>query len=76
MSTAEGWTVEEACDEFTAAGVPVDPYRFRLIVRGVQLAPCGRAPSPGPQGGRGQSLYPIDQLQRLHAALSPWLLPR
>lgn len=73
------WTVEEACEAFREAGVPVDPdpgkaaYRFRLIVRGLQLQPSGRAPSPGPQGGRGQDRYPIADLQRIHSALSPWL---
>lgn len=76
MVTDDGWTIKEACEQFAAAGVPITPYRFGLVIRAVQLPAAGRAPSPGPQGGRGQTLYPISELQRLHSALAPWLITR
>ena len=69
---ADGWTISEACEQFEAAGLPVDPYRFRMAVRAVQLRPAGEKPS-GRKGGRGQHLYSIGELQRLHAALAPWM---
>jgi hypothetical protein len=69
---AEGWTITEACAEFARAGMPMDPYRFRMVVRAVQLPRVGETQSGG-KGGRGQALYEIGQLQRLHSALAPWL---
>ena len=71
---ALGWTLEEACAQFAAAGMPVDPGRFRMAVTRVARLPrVGETPK-GPKGGRGQLLYEIGQLQRLHAALAPWLI--
>lgn len=71
--TGHGWTISEACREFEAAGMPVDPRRFRIIVRNLPgLVRIGEAPS-GERGGRGDFRYDIGQLQRLHAALAPWL---
>lgn len=70
--TAHGWTISEACEEFERAGLPVDPGRFRMAIRAVKLKPVGETTS-GRKGGRGQSLYEIGQLQRLHAALAPWM---
>lgn len=78
--TAEAWSVADACEEFARTGLPVDPDVLAGIIRllrkqsaGRHWTPAGRAPSPGPQGGRGADRYEIGQLQRLHAALSPWL---
>jgi hypothetical protein len=60
--TAHGWTISEACQEFEAAGMPVDPRRFRIIVRNLPgLQRIGEAPS-GERGGRGDFLYEIDCL--------------
>jgi hypothetical protein len=68
-----GWTLEEACAQFEAAGMPVSERRFRIIVRNLPgLQPVGETKS-GERGGRGQFLYEIGQMQRLHAALAPWL---
>lgn len=70
---ADCWTIAEACEEFAKQGVPVDVRRFRLAVTRVARIPrAGEAPS-GERGGRGQFLYPIGELQKLHAALAPWL---
>jgi hypothetical protein len=66
------WTLEEACAEFERAGVPIEPARFRMAVHAVRLRPVGETKS-GERGGRGHALYEIAQLQRLHAALAPWL---
>jgi hypothetical protein len=74
--TAHGWTIAEAIAEFERAGVPVDPARFRIAVTRVARLPrAGEMPS-GEKGGRGQVLYPIGELQRLHSALIPWLMVR
>ena len=71
--TAHGWSISEACAEFAAAGMPVDEARFRVAVTRVARIPrAGETPS-GEKGGRGKLLYPIGELQRLHAALAPWL---
>jgi len=71
-----GWTVSDALGQFDAAGMPVDRAGFRAVVRAARrtgtLKPLGETRS-GERGGRGQILYEIGQLQRLHAALSPWL---
>jgi hypothetical protein len=76
MSSTHGWTIAEACAEFERAGVPVDPARFRIAVTRVARLPrAGEMPS-GEKGGRGRALYEIGELQRLHAALSPWLTVR
>jgi hypothetical protein len=58
-----------ACEEFERQGMPVDPARFRLAVtRGVRICRTGEMRKPaGSEGGRGQFLYDIGQLQRLHA---------
>jgi hypothetical protein len=71
--TAHGWTISEACQEFEAAGMPVDPRRFRIIVRNLPgLQRIGEAPS-GERGGRGDFLYEISELQLLHRNLARWL---
>ena len=68
---ADGWTVAEARAEFAATGLPVDG--LAQIIRALPgLQRIGET-RPGGKGGRGQALYPIADLQRLHAALSPWL---
>ncbi len=73
MAEVAGWTIAEAVEEFARQGMPVDPARFRLAVtRVARLQRTGEAAS-GAKGGRGQAMYDIGQLQRLHAALSPWL---
>lgn len=70
---ADGWTVAEARAQFAATGIPVDG--LAQIIRALPgLQRIGET-RPGGKGGRGQALYPIDQLQRLHAALAPWLTP-
>ena len=73
MSDAIGWTIAEAAAEFERAGVPVEERRLRAIIRNLPgFNPVGETKS-GPTGGRGHPLYEIGALQRLHAALAPWL---
>jgi hypothetical protein len=74
----QGWTVDEACAEFARAGMPVDPARLRMVIRALPgFRPVGEKRAPaGSKGGRGHPLYEIGQLQRLHAALAPWLTPQ
>ena len=69
--TTRGWTVDEACAQFAEAGIPVDPARLRMVIRALRLQPVGETSRDG--RGRGQALYDIGQLQRLHSALAPWL---
>ena len=73
---ADGWTIAEALEQFTAAGMPVDGKRFRVAVTEVaRLERVGEVRKPpGSKGGRGPALYEIGELQRLHAALAPWLI--
>ena len=71
--TADGWTIAEAVAEFERAGMPVDPARFGMAVTRVARIRRVGETRPGEHGGRGYALYPIDQLQLLHAALAPWL---
>jgi hypothetical protein len=66
------WTVDEASAVFARAGVPIDAARLRLILRALQWQPYARAPS-GEAGGAGAALYRSSDLQRLHAALVPFL---
>ncbi len=74
-----GWTVSDALGQFDAAGMPVDQAGFRAVVRAARrtgnLKPLGETKS-GEHGGRGQILYEIGELQRLHSALAPWLISR
>jgi hypothetical protein len=68
MSAAEGWTIADAVEQFAEAGMPVDEARFRIAVtRVIRLPRIGEIRQPaGSKGGRGQSLYDIGKLQRLH----------
>jgi hypothetical protein len=74
MAEAAGWTIQEAVAEFERQGMPVDPARFTMAVTRVARIPPVSETRSGPHGGRGRKLYDIGQLQRLHAALSPWLV--
>jgi hypothetical protein len=70
---AEGWTVAEAVEQFAQAGVPFDGLdRVIRALPGFRRIGEVRKP-PGSMGGRGPAVYDIAQLQRLHAALAPWL---
>jgi hypothetical protein len=71
--TADGWTIPMACEQFERQGMPVEERHLRAIIRHLPgFNPVGETKS-GPTGGRGHPLYEIGALQRLHAALSPWL---
>ncbi len=74
--TAHGWTVSDALGQFDAAGMPVDRAGFRAVVRAARrhgnIKPLGETKS-GEQGGRGQILYPIAELQLMHKDLARWL---
>lgn len=68
------WTVEEACQHFGAGPLPVEPWRLHRVIRALPgFTAAGRAPSAGPQGGRGKDMYPIGDLMRLHSKLAEWL---
>ena len=69
----DGWTIAEARAQFAETGLPIE--RLDRIIRALPgLKPCGET-RPGERGGRGYALYPIRDLQRLHSALAPWLMP-
>ncbi len=62
-----------AVEQFAEAGMPVDEARFRKIIAQLPgFRPVGEMPS-GPAGGRGHPVYPIADLQQLHARLAQWL---
>jgi hypothetical protein len=72
--TAQGWTVAEAVEQFAQAGVPFDGLdRIIRALPGFQRIGEVRK-LPGSKGGRGDALYSIADLQRLHSALAPWLI--
>ena len=73
--TAQGWTIAEACQEFKRAGMPVDEARFRIAVtRMARLRRIGETRQPpGSKGGRGNPVYEIGDLQRLHADVAKWI---
>jgi hypothetical protein len=71
----DGWTISEAAALFEATGKPIPPRHLAMIIRALPgFCRIGERPS-GDLGGRGHALYDIGQLQRLHAALAPWLMP-
>ena len=70
---ADGWTINEARQQFAETGLPIQ-HLDRIIRALPGLTPCGETRS-GQRGGRGHYLYPIGELQRLHSALAPWLQP-
>lgn len=72
MTTGHGWTVDEAREQFQQAGMPVDGLA-RIIRALPGFRRIGETQS-GEHGGRGHALYEIGELQRLHAALAPWLV--
>ena len=73
--TRDGWTITEASEDFARTGLPIPARQLAMIIRALPgFHRIGKKPS-GPLGGQGEALYEIGQLQRLHAALSPWLCP-
>jgi hypothetical protein len=68
------WTVEQACDWFAAAGVPVPggPRRLAAIIKALAWKPVGETRS-GERGGRGKALYSSRDFQLLHRDLAEWL---
>ena len=75
MTGNDGWTVAMASAQFAGTGVPFEERNLRAIIRylpGFQRTGETRQP-PGSKGGRGDPLYDIGELQRLHSALAPWL---
>jgi hypothetical protein len=73
---ADGWTVDEAREQFAQAGVPFDGLAWVIrALPGFQRIGEKRKP-PGSQGGRGELVYSIADLQRLHARLAEWLIPQ
>lgn len=74
-ASGPAWTVDEAAAWFAEQGVPFDADRIKLVIRALRLAPSGSRPS-GPEGGRGQAVYPVADLMKIHGALAPWLASR
>ena len=73
-----GWTIPDALATFAETGMPLDETGFRAVVRAAdrlgRLERVGEIRKPsGSKGGRGRFLYDIGGMQRLHAALAPWL---
>jgi len=73
--SADGWTIPMACEKFAEQGMPVDEARFRLAVtRMARLRRIGETRQPaGSKGGRGNAVYEIADLQRLHADVAKWI---
>jgi hypothetical protein len=73
---ADGWTVDEAREQFARTGVPFDGLDrvIRALPGFVRIGEV-RKP-PGSMGGRGPAVYEIADLQRLHSKLAEWLIPQ
>ncbi len=71
--TADGWTIAMASDDFAGTGIPFEERNLRGIIRFLPGFQRTGATKPGPQGGRGDPLYDIGELQLLHKALARWL---
>jgi hypothetical protein len=76
LTMAEGWTVAEAVEQFAGTGVPMDGLaRIIRALPGFQRIGEKKKP-PGSKGGRGDAVYSIADLQRLHSKLAEWLVPQ
>ena len=64
-----------AVAKFAEQDVPVDEARFRLAVtKMARLKRIGETRKPpGSKGGRGNPVYEISDLQRLHADVAKWI---
>ena len=78
MNANDGWTIPMAIAKFAEQGMPVDEARFRLAVtRMARLRRIGETRQPaGSKGGRGNAVYEIGDLQRLHADVAKWIPAR
>jgi hypothetical protein len=73
---ADGWTVDEAREQFAMTGIPMDHLdRIIRALPGFRRVGEVRKP-PGSMGGRGPAVYDIADLQRLHSKLAEWLIPQ
>lgn len=69
------WTVEQAAQYFTEAGLPIKPHRLAMILQGLEWAPDGKMPS-GDRGGQGKALYSMGHVMWLHATLQEGIIRR
>jgi hypothetical protein len=73
--TADGWTVDEAREQFAKTGIPFDSLgKIISLLPGFQRIGEKRKP-PGSKGGRGEAVYDLAMLQQLHGRLAEWLVP-
>lgn len=70
------WTLEDACNYFAAAGLPIKPDRLRKIIQGLEWVPVAEEPPAGDKGGRGRALYKSSDLMVLQARLAEFIATR
>lgn len=74
MTAGRGWTVADAIADFDASGAPgprLTPYKLTLLRRVFSVTHIAERES-GAKGGRGERLYPVGDLQELHAMWVRW----
>jgi len=73
MATSDAtWTVDDAVESIAETGIPITRRQLVRLIDILDIRPVGKR-----QGARGRPAltYCIGELQRLHAAVAPWLLP-
>ena len=71
-----GWTVKDAREQFAGTGVPFDGLAWVIRALPYFQRIGEKKKPPGSQGGRGDAVYSIAELQRLHSKLAEWLVPQ
>ena len=73
MASSEAtWTVDDAVEAIGGTGIPITRRQLVTLIAILDIRPVGKRQGPR---GRPALTYCIGELQRLHAAVAPWLLP-
>ena len=73
MASSEAtWTVDDAVEAIGGTGIPITRRQLVTLIAILDICPVGKRQGPR---GRPALTYFIGELQRLHAAVAPWLLP-
>ena len=71
MASSEAtWTVDDAVEAIGGTGIPITRRQLVRLIDILDICPVGKRQGPR---GRPALTYCIGELQRLHAAVAPWL---
>jgi hypothetical protein len=72
MASSEAtWTIDDAVEVFGGTGIPITRRQLVTLITILDIHPVGKRQGPR---GRPALTYCIGELQRLQAAVAPWLL--